>query len=687
MEKENDTQLLNEEPAEGAPENVGPDGKALKKTYHEIREEARRSILSGHDREKFEGLDSEEREFVDAACLFEFNSQKVGRKKRKVKLREMLLCRDVAAAYCSGKDIVGQYSEGMRILKNSESGSETVKFVMARKVCSMLEKIHNLYSSHPRSYVSADLHRAETQLLNYSNRLGKIIRNPLSEAKRIYNKLKERTGWEIPSSAFNNAEGCDVPQLFFTRYSDASQLLLKDPSKPFRSDNTNPPLKLDFRIKNAVLVVAGENRFHIDKKKFQTVQHTSAAKAIAAKALKEVRDKITKDYRRNKYDLADRLRADDEINVRSIKEDSFNFFYGYTLKNLPNTAARADAAELMIAGLMHEENDLGCRGFCRNIFPPEAVQDSIEPDSWDPATTGACELRRIFHQVGTGKERLSMFPTRMNQLMAEYLDKQLHGIKEEIADPFAKKITRAEKRLKEFIEKNKARLETAEACEGLESIEQERRELIEKSLSLFNSTFRKTLRVDTDQQKEELIRKVRPKLEEEAGKRGSAIQRLKERYKAMAAKGKALNTYLEDIDNLIEKTGLNPDDPKLEETRHQLSESLARLDPENRKPETAEALRSLAAQQIEHTSAELDKIKGHCAGLLKVQKPLEQIISIIQDVDNRKEQISRLKEQRESLNPLLDEKQAFIEETDSLKDERDEALSLIEDEIEVNRET
>ncbi|HLA40608.1 MAG TPA: hypothetical protein VJ417_11455, partial [Candidatus Glassbacteria bacterium] len=127
------------------------DGKALKKTYLEFREEARRAILSSADREKFESLDPEDREFVDAACLFEFNSQQVNKTRRKVKLREILLCRDVAQAYCPNRDPAGQYSEGMRILKNSETGSETVKFVLARKVCSMLERIHNLYSSHPRS--------------------------------------------------------------------------------------------------------------------------------------------------------------------------------------------------------------------------------------------------------------------------------------------------------------------------------------------------------------------------------------------------------------------------------------------------------------------------------------------------------------------------------------------------------
>jgi len=167
-------------------EQPGQDGKALRKTFEEIREDARREVLSSADREKFDGLEPDEREFVDQVCLFESKSQKVSRQPHKVKLREILLCRDIAQAYCPGRDAAGQYSEGKRILTNSETGSDSVKFVLARKVCSMLDKINMIYQSNAGSYVRADLHRAETDLLNYINRLGRMIREPLGEARRVY---------------------------------------------------------------------------------------------------------------------------------------------------------------------------------------------------------------------------------------------------------------------------------------------------------------------------------------------------------------------------------------------------------------------------------------------------------------------------------------------------------------------
>ena len=277
--------------------------KALKKTFGEIREEARMEVLSGVDREKYEKLEPDEQEFVNQVCLYEEKSQKVGRQHHKIKLREIMLCRDVAQAYCPGKDAVGQYSEAKRIIQNSETGSDSVKFVLSRKVCSMLDKIFNIYQSNPSSYVRADLHKAETDLLNYIGRLGRMIREPLNEAKRIYYKLKERAGWSLPAAAFGMAEDCDVPQLFFNRYSSPAQLLLKDPEKPFRSDNTNPPLKLDYRIKNAVLIVAGENQFHLDKSRFDKVRDTAAAKFIMAKSIQEGKDKISQAYKRNLYQL------------------------------------------------------------------------------------------------------------------------------------------------------------------------------------------------------------------------------------------------------------------------------------------------------------------------------------------------------------------------------------------------
>ena len=48
-------------------EQPGQDGKALRKTFEEIREDARREVLSSADREKFDGLEPDERVDVGRA--------------------------------------------------------------------------------------------------------------------------------------------------------------------------------------------------------------------------------------------------------------------------------------------------------------------------------------------------------------------------------------------------------------------------------------------------------------------------------------------------------------------------------------------------------------------------------------------------------------------------------------------
>ena len=346
--------------------------------------------------------------------------------------------------------MIGQYSEGKRILKNSETGSDSVKFVLARKVCSMMDKINTIYSSNAQSYVRGDLHRLETELLNYLNRLGRMIREPLSEARRVYSKLRERAGWNLPNTAFAIAEDCEVPQIFFNRYSSPAQLLLKDPKKPFRSDNVSPPLKLDFRIKNAVLIVAGENRFHLDRARFEKVKDSSAARHIAMSSLQAGKDKIADLYRKNPYHLVEWFTQQDEINVQTIKENSFGFFFSYTLKNLPSSASCADSAELFMLDLMKEENELGCFGFCRFIYPPAAVDDPPEAPAWSLSSTRALELRRLFHEISEKKVRLSMFPTRMNVLLTAHLDKQLGRLRENISGPFRERIVVAEERAAGF---------------------------------------------------------------------------------------------------------------------------------------------------------------------------------------------------------------------------------------------
>jgi len=663
-------------------------GKAIKKTYLEIREEARRAILSGHDREKYESQEPDEQKFVNTACLYEFNSQKVRQTKRKIKLREIMLCRDVAAAYCSGKDLTGQYSEGKRILKNTEAGGKTVRFVLARKICSMLERIYNLYSSHPRSYVSADLHRAETELLNYTSRLGKIIRDPLNQARRIYLQLQERTGWDIPSSAFGNAEGCDVPQLFFNRYSDPNQLLLKDPLKPFRSDNLEPPLKLDYRIKNAVLIVAGENRFYLDKKKFATVRDSATARAIMLKGLEEAREKIGEVYRTDTYELVDRLSAEDEINVPSIKELAFQFFYGYTLTNLPNTAARVDAAELFIQKLMEQENEIGCRGFTKCVFPPGSIRDDTNPDYWSPEYTEAYKLRCVFNEIGTGEARLSMFAMKMTELLTEYLDGQLKAIKERLEAPFKHKIDASEKRLQEFLETHgKDTEQSDEISEKFDRLVQKRRELIDESLSMIQNTFKKSLKADSDQGETELIQRIMPRLTEEAAKRDEIVGKLKERYQALANKNNSLADQVKKIDGLREQAKQNPADPALKEAERELFTLNSNMSPDGKTPNTLPELRNLIVAQANKVRAGLDKIKERHAAALRVAKSLKEMISKIQEVENLAEKIAPLQQQQEAIQTLLRQKQSLVAEIDQSKSEQDECISRIEDAIEANQES
>ncbi len=668
--------------AEAAPNGeAAGEGKALKRTYVEFREEARRAILSSHDREKYEALEPEERDFVDSACLYEFNSQQVSQQKRRIKLRDMLLARDVAAAYCPSRDAAGQYSEGMRILKNSESGSDTVKFVLGRRVCTMLEKICNIYGQHPRTFVSADLHRMETELLNYISRLGRLIREPLGEARRIYGKLKERTGWEIPATAFGMAEDCEVPQLFFNRYTDSSQLLLKDPQKPFRSDTLNPPLKLDFRIKNAVLILAGENRFHIDRKKFQNVQDTPAARAIMANSLEDEKKKIGEAYRRNPHQLAERLTAQDEIGVRTIKENAFAFFYGYTLKHLPNTAARMDAAELFLQGLMPEENDIGCRGFCRWLYAPDAVRDDPNPDYWLPNGTLAYRLRKTFHDLGTGKDRLSMFATRMNKLLTDYLDEQLKRIRTEQEKPFTVGIAQAEARLKQFIALNaEAFARAGESGGQVEEVHRECSLKLDQALELVNRSFNKSLSAATEQEKRELVARLRPKLEEEAGKRGATLAELKARHQALVERYNTIVRQLQRLDQL----GELPADPV---ERQRLLASFGAAAAGETPPAGRDELRGRLQQELERVKLEVQKLKAQHAAVLAVEKSLLAILDTIRESDSCGERIAALEREGESQTGLAEQRRALENAMEQLRAERDEVTGRTEDEIETNLET
>jgi hypothetical protein len=623
------------------PEDQGTtDGKAIKKTFEEIREEARREILSSADRDKYERLEPNEMDFVNKVCLYEEKSQKVARQHHKIKLREIMLCLDVAQAYCPSKDAVGQYSEAKRIMKNSETGGDSVKFVLGRKVCSMLDKICSIYQSNPPSYVRGDLHKAETDLLNYINRLGRMIREPLNEAKRIYNKLKERAGWDLPTVAFGMAEDCDVPQLFFNRYSSPAQLLLKDPDKPFRSDTLNPPLKLDFRIKNAVLIVAGENKFHLDKGRFDKVRETATAKFISAKSLQEGKDKIAKAYKRDNYELAEGLSLKDDLSVEAIKEDAFRMFYNYTLTSLPSTASRGDVAELFIFQLMKEENDIECKGFCRYLYPPEAVEDPSEPAAWTKKGTEAYKLRKVFQKVANGKIRLSMFPTQMNNLMSEYLENQLNKLKEQVADKFKTKIRKAETDLKRFIEANGSPLEQEQKnLETIEKLEAERGESIDKAFSLITTALHKNLKADTIEKKKELLGLIKPKLVEQLDNKTQNMESLKKKYQALSLRIKNLDA------GSAEAAELNK---KLKEN--------------------------------------METIKKHFDHSVAQKNSLKKMISMIENADSQAEEISLLRNKKDENPQLCQEEKNLQEALKQATLEYEEAVAGIEEAIEVNRE-
>ena len=669
-------------------QELGPDGKVVKKTFQEIREEARRAILPGHDREKYETLPADDQEFVNAACLFEFNQQQVQKTRRKVKLRDILLCRDVAAAYCSGRDLTGQYSEGKRILKNSESGSETVKFVLARKICSMIERISNLYSSHPRNYVSADVHRTETELLNYTGRLGKIIKNPLGEARRIYLKLKERTGWEIPKTAFENTEGCDVPQMFFNRYSDPNQLLLKDPMKPFRSDNVSPPLNLDFRIKNAVLIMAGENRFFVDKKKFAAVRETSAVRAIELKAVTEARNKIRDEYNKNTHELAEKLVIDDDFNVRSIKEAAFAFFYGYTLKSLPNTAARADGCELMIQQLMAEENDIGCSGFCRWLFPPRACDDDTEPNNWSPAITAAYSVRSIFHGIGTGEVRLAMFATRMSELLTKYLDEELNRALKESARPFEAKFRQLQARREAFKREHIQDFESlAGANARLEELSEKRESVAGEAFSLVAAMFNKPPQANSADEKIAELERLRPRLEQEHARRGEQAETLKNKYTALAARNNNLIAQVKHIDELRAKIKQNPGDGQLQA---QVSETIARVAAmisSEKQPAGLDELRAQAMAKLQQIHAALGKLKSQHAQASGLGKKLTRIVESLGELESIATELEEANQRLSELGALPDQLAEIQREMDAVANEREETVGRIEEMLEVNKET
>jgi uncharacterized protein YlxW (UPF0749 family) len=71
----------------------------------------------------------------------------------------------------------------------------------------------------------------------------------------------------------------------------------------------------------------------------------------------------------------------------------------------------------------------------------------------------------------------------------------------------------------------------------------------------------------------------------------------------------------------------------------------------------------------------------------KIQKSLKEILSLIQAANARSEEIENIKKENEALESLFKERQALIAAVDEVKAERDDALSKIEEELEVNRET
>jgi len=660
--------------------------KALKKTFGEIREEARMEVLSGVDREKYEKLEPDEQEFVNQVCLYEEKSQKVGRTHHKIKLREIMLCRDVAQAYCPGKDAVGQYSEAKRIIQNSETGSDSVKFVLSRKVCSMLDKIFNIYQSNPSSYVRADLHKAETDLLNYIGRLGRMIREPLNEAKRIYYKLKERAGWSLPAAAFGMAEDCDVPQLFFNRYSSPAQLLLKDPEKPFRSDNNNPPLRLDYRIKNAVLIVAGENQFHLDKGRFDKVRDTAAAKFIMAKSIKEGKDKIAQAYKRDTYKLAEKFILEDDLTVESIKEEAFSFFYYYTLKNLPSTASRADAAELFFNEFMKAEEDIGCRGFSRYIYPPEAIEDPNEPVAWTKAGTRAYKLRKMFNNVAAGKIRLSMFPTRMNELVSEYLEEQFEALKKQIGEPFAQKIKKAETELEKFVKTHGSPLEQEQKdLEAIAKLEAEYKKSIDEAFSLIVKTLHKNLKADTSEKKKELLGLVKPKLIGEIEKKTQVLDDLRKKYEELIKRKNKLETQYAKAVELSKRLKDDSLDKEALEQEKQLIVSLAgQSGPEAVSPE---AMVGRISERRKMVKSNLENIKNHFDHGVALKKTLKKLIALIEEADSRAGEISTLRKKQEENNQLRQEEQRLNDALKQVTHEYEEQVGRIDEAIEVNRES
>ncbi|MEA2062202.1 MAG: hypothetical protein U9P14_00765 [Gemmatimonadota bacterium] len=683
----NDNQDISPDSSAESPE-AATDGKVIKKTFEEIREEARREILSSVDRDKFEHLEPDEREFIDQVCLFEMNSQKVARQHKKIKLREIMLCRDVAQAYCPGKDLMGQYSEGKRILKNSETGSDSVKFVLARKVCSMLDKISNIYQSNAASFVRADLHKLETDLLNYIYRLGRMIREPLNEAKRVYTKLKDRAGWSLPPQAFDMVEDCDVPQLFFNRYSSRAQLLLKDPEKPFRSDNNSPPLKLDFRIKNAVLIVSGENQFHLDKGRHDRVRETSAAKFISAKSLQEGKGNITKAYERDLHKLENRLSLTDDLSVESIKENAFAFFYNYTLKNLPSTASCADTAELFIQELMKEENDIGCLGFCLNIYPPEAVQDESEPGSWQLEQTGAYKLRKVFNDVATGKIRLSVFPTRMNQLLSEYLEGELLELKRQIDMSFSGRVRGAKLKLKKLLMAQGSPLEQEQQdLEEIEKITAEAGNSGKEAFSLMGEILKNPPGAKTLEQKKEVLGRMTPKMIEEVDKNRHAVEELGKKYEWLMNRKKSLDAKAGVALKLSKRLSDNSSDEQALEMEKKLIVSLTGGKEGGTQTISTDAVVELVGKRQGTVKEAMEKIKKQFDQRSALQDKMKKVISLTEDMDSRQGEIARLREKLEAGGELRRQEETLREELKQVNLEYGEKLGPIEEAIEVNRET
>lgn len=671
---------------ESGAEQSGQDGKALRKTFEEIREDARREILSSADREKLDGLEPDEREFVDQVCLFESKSQKVTRQPHKVKLREMLLCRDIAQAYCPGRDAAGQYSEGKRILTNSETGSDSVKFVLARKVCSMLDKINMIYQSNAGSFVRADLHRAETELLNYINRLGRMIREPLSEARRVYSKLRERAGWNLPNTAFAMAEDCDVPQIFFNRYSSPAQLLLKDPKKPFRSDNASPPLKLDFRIKNAVLIVAGENRFHLDHSRFEKVKDTAAARHIMMSSLQAGKDKIAELYRKNPYSLTEGFSLEDDINIQGIKEEVFGFFFSYTLKNLPSTASRADSAELLVQELMREENGLGCKGFCRFLYPPAAVEDSPEPDLWTRSATRAFGLRRLFQDIAERKVRLSMFPTRLNQLLTEYLTVQLESMRKKMAAPYEDKIKQLDHELQQFnaVSGSPLAVEVEERARQ-QQLDSEFRRITDEAFTLVAELLKKELVAGSSAEKLSMLTRVKPRLEDKITELRTTLDKLRGNFEALVERKKALSEWLVQAIDVANRTR-NGENGNNQERFKSLAGLFGASEGKTFEGDADGLARQIAEQRVRVVASQ-ERVKGQFDQVKAFLERLKTAVGMIEEAEGLSAENRRIEEALAAAAPLREREGNLRETLGRLTMEYEEKAGRIEEAIEVNKET